>query len=123
MSKAPRSRAWVEQLRERAEASLADIEHLLGYEEMRDADGAVRLDAEGKPVMASRCSEASRVKLNMALIGMHPESPKNDSGTSIKFEISGEVVKLAIETAGQSERASILDLKPVALALPAANAE
>ncbi len=120
---APRSKAWVEQLRERAEAALADIEHLLGYEEMRETDGAVRLGLDGKPMMVSRCSEASRVKLNMALIGLHPESPKNDSGTSIKFEISGEVVRLAIETAGQSERASYLDVKPAALALPVANAE
>ena len=116
------SKPWLEQLRERAEASLADIEHLLGYEEMREPDGTVRMGPDGKPIMVSRCSEASRVKLNMALIGMHPESPKNDSGTSIKFEISGEVVRLAFETAGQAERAAFIDVKPAALALPVAAA-
>lgn len=115
---AKHNRAWLEQLRERAEKSLADVEHLLGYEPMLGEDGAPRLGPDGQPVMVSRCSEASRVKLNLALIGLHPENVKNDAGTSVRFEISGDVVKLAFSAAGEVERARVLDIQPDRVMLP-----
>lgn len=120
---ARRDKAWLEQLRERAEQSLSDVEHLLGYDPMLGEDGQPRVGADGKPILVSRCSEASRVKLNLALIGLHPENVKNDAGTSIRFEISGDVVKLAFGAAGEVERASFLDIKPDRVMLPVPDAK
>ena len=120
---AKRDRVWLERLRETAEQSLADVEHLLGYEPMLGEDGTPRLGPDGKPIMVSRCSEASRVKLNLALIALHPENVKNDAGTSVRFEITGDVVKLAFGAAGEVERASFLDIRPDRVMLPVPDAK
>lgn len=84
------TRAWVEQLQQRAEKALLDIDEMLTYDlEERD----------GKMVPVSRISEGTRAKLNMFLIENHPESAKSQHQPAVTIEISGEVALRASKAA------------------------
>ncbi len=118
-----RDRAWLEQLRERAETALEDVEYMLGYDVQMDEDGNPRLDENGFPVRVSRCAEATRAKLNLALIQMHPDNVKTADAGGIRFEITGDAVKLMMTAASEMERASYIDVRPEVVALPLPEAD
>jgi hypothetical protein len=82
-------------LTEAAEMALEDIQYQMAYE--------VRVDPEtGAEEKVSRISEATRAKLQMFLVGQHPEAVKKETGVAVNFVIDAGFIDMVGQTARES---------------------
>lgn len=81
--------SFAERLRISSERALADVDWMLGYDEMIDPE-------TGELRKVSRVSETTRQKMNLALVALHPEVMAKAQGPAIRVEISAELVNVAL---------------------------
>lgn len=109
---------WKRKLEDAAAQALDDTLDMLAYEPLVVGlgEGAYcQLDyRDGKvhPVKVSKCGEGTRMKLNLALVQLHPESVAKQASFQVSFAMSPEAFALAQSTQreiSQSRQFKVID--------------